>query len=205
MVASAAIAIASEASESGGSDEQGGRRRGRRGGRGRGERRSEAENSTETPVEAIETVVVPVEVAPTVVPAETPAAAIALVSEPVVQATEPAPAIMETIAQIAEPVVALAAVETPVIESVSPQIPFPEPAVIVPEAEEMPVVPVAVQVAAPVDLGKTLSESGLILVQTTAAAVVAQPEPPVKLGRQRKPKTVEAAEEVSLVMVETQK
>jgi len=67
------------------------------------------------------------------------------------------------------------------------------------------VAPVTVQVAAPVDLDKTLSESGLVLVQTTAAAVVAQPEPPVKLGRPRKQRTVEAAGETSLVMVETQK
>lgn len=69
----------------------------------------------------------------------------------------------------------------------------------------MPATPAEVRVAAPVDLSKALSESGLVLVQTTAAAIVAQPEPPVKLGRPRKPKTVEAAEEVSLVMVETQK
>ncbi|MGA7479613.1 MAG: hypothetical protein WBW07_11820, partial [Azonexus sp.] len=71
--------------------------------------------------------------------------------------------------------------------------------------EELPVAPVAAQVAAPVDLDKTLSESGLVLVQTTAAAIVAQPEPTVKLGRPRKQKTVEADEEISLVMVETQK
>jgi ribonuclease E len=84
-------------------------------------------------------------------------------------------------------------------------VPIPDVAVKVPEIAEMPVAPAEVRVAAPVDLSKTLSESGLVLVQTTAAAVVAQPEQPVKLGRPRKQKTVEVTEEVSLVMVETQK
>jgi ribonuclease E len=118
---------------------------------------------------------------------------------------------VETITQIAEPVFAppaveQSAIEPPAIEPLAPQAPVLESvAVDVPEVDELPVAPVAVQVAAPVDLDKTLSESGLVLVQTTAAAIVAQPEPPVKLGRPRKQKTVEAAEDISLVMVETQK
>ena len=70
---------------------------------------------------------------------------------------------------------------------------------------EIAVPPVAVEESAPLDLDKTLAESGLVLVQTTAPAVVAQPEPPPKLGRPRKQVAVEASSEAPLVMVETQK
>jgi ribonuclease E len=206
MASSATTATAGEVSESGGSDEQGGRRRGRRGGRGRGERRNEAENSTAASVETSEAVAVPVEVAPMLAPVEAPVIAVAPASEMPVQVAEAAPVVVETITQIAEPVFAPPAVEQSAIEPLAPQAPALEAvAVDVPEVDELPVAPVAVQVAAPVDLDKTLSESGLVLVQTTAAAIVAQPEPPVKLGRPRKQKTVEAAEDISLVMVETQK
>ncbi|HSN62785.1 MAG TPA: Rne/Rng family ribonuclease [Azonexus sp.] len=202
MASSATTASAGEVSESGGSDEQGGRRRGRRGGRGRGERRNEAE----TPVEASEAAAVPVEVALMVAPVEAPVIAIAPASEMPVQVAEAAPVAVQSITQIEEPVVAPLAVEPLAIETLAPQAPVHEAvAVNVPEVEELPVAPVAAQVAAPVDLDKTLSESGLVLVQTTAAAIVAQPEPTVKLGRPRKQKTVEADEEISLVMVETQK
>jgi ribonuclease E len=120
-------------------------------------------------------------------------------------AAEATPAVVEIMAQIAEPVSMPTAVEPSAIEPVLSETPIPDAAVDVPEIAEMPAAPAEVRVAAPVDLSKTLSESGLVLVQTTAAAVVAQPEPPVKLGRPRKLKTVEATEEVSLVMVETQK
>jgi ribonuclease E len=144
-------------------------------------------------------------------PVEAPVIAVAPASEMPVQVAEAAPVVVETITQIAEPVFAppaveQSAIEPPAIEPLAPQAPVLESvAVDVPEVDELPVAPVAVQVAAPVDLDKTLSESGLVLVQTTAAAIVAQPEPPVKLGRPRKQKTVEAAEDISLVMVETQK
>jgi len=206
MTVSAVTAPAGEISESGGSDEQGARRRGRRGGRGRGERRSEAENGATAMVEAIESAVLPADVAPTTVaPAETPVVAVEPAPEPVILTAEATPAAAEIMAQIAEPVSTPTAVEPSAIEPVLPETPIPDAAVNVPEIAEMPATPAEVRVAAPVDLSKALSESGLVLVQTTAAAIVAQPEPPVKLGRPRKPKTVEAAEEVSLVMVETQK
>jgi len=209
MAVSAVTAPAGEISEAGGSDEQGARRRGRRGGRGRGERRNEAENSATAPAEASETAVLLADVSPTVALAEKPVVAVEptseQASEAVMLATEATPAVVEIMAQIAEPVSMPTAVEPSAIEPVLPETPIPDAAVDVPEIAEMPAVPAQVPVAAPVDLSKTLSESGLVLVQTTAAAVVAQPEPPVKLGRPRKLKTVEATEEVSLVMVETQK
>jgi ribonuclease E len=141
-----------------------------------------------------------------VAPVEAPVIAIAPASEMPVQVAEAAPVAVQSITQIEEPVVEPLAVEPPAIETLAPQAPVHEAVVVnAPEVEELPVAPVAAQVAAPVDLDKTLSESGLVLVQTTAAAIVAQPEPPVKLGRPRKQKTVEADEEISLVMVETQK
>jgi ribonuclease E len=201
MAASATTAPAGDVPESGASDDQGGRRRGRRGGRGRGERRNETENSIATPAEASEAVVVPVEVASLVAPVDA-VVVVAPASEMPVQVAETAPVVTETMTHIAEPVIVPLAVETPAIE--------PPPvneavAVNAPEIEELPVAPVAVQVAAPVDLDKTLSESGLVLVQTTAAAIVSQPEPPIKLGRPRKQKTPEPVGEASLVMVETQK
>jgi ribonuclease E len=125
--------------------------------------------------------------------------------EPVVKVAEPAPAIVDAVAQIAEPLVTPPAIELSAIEPVAPQESFLQGAVDAPEVEEMVVAPVEVPAAAPVDLGQTLAESGLVLVQTTAAAAVAQPEPPVKLGRPRKLKAEEVTEEASLVMVETQK
>ena len=209
MAVSAVTAPAGEISEAGGSDEQGARRRGRRGGRGRGERRNEAENSATAPAEASETAVLLADVSPTVALAEKPVVAVEptseQASEAVMLAAEATPAVVEIMAQIAEPVSMPTAVEPSAIEPVLSETPIPDAAVNVPEIAEMPAAPAEVRVAAPVDLSKTLSESGLVLVQTTAAAVVAQPEPPVKLGRPRKLKTVEATEEVSLVMVETQK
>jgi len=209
MAVSAVTAPAGEISEAGGSDEQGARRRGRRGGRGRGERRNEAENSATAPAEASETAVLLADVSPTVALAEKPVVAVEptseQASEAVMLAAEATPAVVEIMAQIAEPVSMPTAVEPSAIEPVLSETPIPDAAVDVPEIAEMPAAPAEDRVAAPVDLSKTLSESGLVLVQTTAAAVVAQPEPPVKLGRPRKLKTVEATEEVSLVMVETQK
>ena len=208
MAATAATASAGEVPESGGSDEQGGRRRGRRGGRGRGERRNETENAIATPAEAGEALAIPVEVASLAAPVEdeAPVFAVAPASEMPVQVAETAPVVTQSMTQIAEPVVVPRAVESTAIEPLAPQAPVNEAvAVNVQKVEELPVAPDAVRVAAPVDLDKTLSESGLVLVQTTAAAIVSQPEPPVKLGRPRKQKTFETVEEASLVMVETQK
>ena len=57
----------------------------------------------------------------------------------------------------------------------------------------------------PVDLDKALAESGLVLVQTTAAAPVPVEEPRVQLGRPRKAKAPAAENAEPLVMVETGK
>ena len=149
MAVSAVTAPAGEISESGGSDEQGARRRGRRGGRGRGERRNEAENGSTAPVEAIETAVLPADVAPTVVPAEAPVVAVALasppMSEPVMPVAEATPVVVEIMAQIAEPVSMPTAVEPSAIEPVLAETPIPDAAVNVPEIAEMPAAPAEVR------------------------------------------------------------
>ncbi|WP_306603406.1 Rne/Rng family ribonuclease [Azonexus sp.] len=60
--------------------------------------------------------------------------------------------------------------------------------------------------SAPIDIEATLSDSGLVMVQTTSQFVAPSIEPaPVKLGRQRKPKSNEASVSEPLVLVETQK
>ena len=195
-----------ESQEANGSEEQGNRRRGRRGGRGRGERRPEAE--TVTPVvetgEAtapVQETAEPVSQEPVIVviPAAEPIAveAIAPTIESSPVAVEPvavAPvAFVET--KQAEP--EAASVETAVVEAI---------AISAPQIEETVIQPVAV-VPEPIDLTSALAESGLVLVQTTAPAVAIAPtEPPVKLGRPRKQKSVtEQAENEPLVMVETGK
>jgi len=70
---------------------------------------------------------------------------------------------------------------------------------------EIIVPPVAIPEVVAVDLDKTLAESGLVMVQTTAPAVMAQAEPPPKLGRPRKPKVMQAEGDAPLQMVETQR
>jgi len=183
-------------------EEQGNRRRGRRGGRGRGERRNEAETVATTAVEVSEVAI----------PANAPAEQVS--HEPVVVVI---PAI--------EPVVSAPEAETPVptpvaepvavaIEEVAPFTPSPVAEADLPEiatvdVQEIPKtiahpVPVAQE---PVDIESTLAESGLVLVQTSAPAnTIAQAEPPVKLGRPRKQKSVsEETENEPLVMVETGK
>ncbi|HQU79994.1 MAG TPA: Rne/Rng family ribonuclease [Azonexus sp.] len=182
------------APESSSGEDQGSRRRGRRGGRGRGERRNEGENGVTAPVAATAetTPVVPEEAVPVVAPVvEAPAAAVIPVLEPV------APVVAEPVLVIPE------VVATPVAEVV---VPAPV-AVNVQEAAEIEIValPVVAQEAAPLDLDKTLAESGLVMVQTTAPAVVAQPEPAPKLGRPRRQKAVEAGNDAPMEMVETQK
>jgi ribonuclease E len=57
----------------------------------------------------------------------------------------------------------------------------------------------------PVDLDKALAESGLVLIQTTATAPILVEEPPVRLGRPRKPKAATTEANEPLVMVETGK
>ncbi|MFV5213755.1 Rne/Rng family ribonuclease [Azonexus caeni] len=204
-----------------GDDQQAGnRRRGRRGGRGRGERRIDQENQESglnpagevaasavtaisednaTPVEVIiPAAVVATEAAEAIVEAvvapQTPAeATVPATPEPVVETAteavvvEPATVVVET-----EPVVA--AVETLTV-----------PQTVV-EVEAEPVAaPAPVAAAAPVDLDAALSESGLVMVQTTSAITVAPVEAPVKLGRPRKPKAVESSQTEPLIIVETQK
>ena len=68
-----------------------------------------------------------------------------------------------------------------------------------------PVTPAVV--AEPIDVTSALADSGLVMVQTTAAPVAVAPvEPPVKLGRPRKQNPLAAqADSEPLVMVETSK
>ena len=185
-----------EAAETSG-EEQGARRRGRRGGRGRGERRPDGENAAPTPVTA------PVEsVAPVLVTA-------------VIETFEPAPVhapeIVETPTTEAPVIVTIPAEVVTVSEPIVQAAPVEEavPEVVVVEAAP-PVISETLAPAAPaapVDLEKTLSESGLVMVQTTSAAVAfAEAAPPPKLGRPRKEKpAVEADQAEPLKMVETQK
>jgi len=224
---------AGETPEAGNGEEQGARRRGRRGGRGRGERRNEAENNgaNAAPAETQDNAQTTAESAPqisqepvvVVIPAPEPAAQAVPVTAP-----EAAPAAIEPIvseaaapaAEIAAPV--SAPVEVAVPEATAP-VATPAPVEVAPPAEvAAPVVEpepaiaavavdvverseIAAPVAAPVDLEKTLAESGLVLVQTTAAPLMAQAEAPIKLGRPRKQKTAaEQAQDAPLVMVETQ-
>jgi ribonuclease E len=209
---SAAPQLAGDTPETQGSEEQGGRRRGRRGGRGRGERRNEAENAIVAPVaETIAAEDVPVE---TAIAQEPVVVVIPAALEPVVVAEPVAP--QETIVPVVEPVqepapvaiepAAVAVEPAPVVEPAAPE-PVVEQnatveAEIVPKTENAPVQP-----AAPLDIDAALAESGLVMVQTTAAPVAMAPaEPPVKLGRPRKQKAVsEAAESEPLIMVETGK
>src|SRR6185369_4647424 len=157
-------------------------RRGRRGGRGRGERRPETE-ATSVELQAQES-------SPAITDAPAP-----LDQEPVVvtipavetvASIETAAPVVETPAVLEAPVLAIEAatsdvepapqeIATPVVEVVNTDVTSPAPT--------LPVI-------AAVDLDKTLADSGLVLVQTSAPAVVAQPEPPVKLGRPRKQKAL---------------
>jgi ribonuclease E len=181
-------------------EEQGNRRRGRRGGRGRGERRNEGEVSAALPTDAIVSAETSVEVEMPVAAAPAVDLAVATVDvsvppmAPVVEA--PAPVIVDAV----PPVPALVVV-APVSETVAAA-----PVAVDPEkAPEIIVPPVVMPALVAVDLDKTLAESGLVMVQTTAPAVIAQPEAPPKFGRQRKPKAVEADSEAPLQMVETQR
>ncbi len=58
----------------------------------------------------------------------------------------------------------------------------------------------------PVNIEAALADSGLVLVQTTSSpVVVAQADPPVKLGRPRKQQIANQADSEALIMVETGK
>jgi len=189
-----------ESTEATGSEDQGSRRRGRRGGRGRNERRGEGEGNV----------------------AAEAAAAISLTSpsETSVDTQPPAPVEMPVEAVVetpAEPRVPPQAVEAAAPVAAEPESVI-EPEIAAPAAVDAPqaakieavAVPPVVAVAAmpapePVDLDKALAESGLVLVQTKAAAPVPVEEPRVQLGRPRKAKAPAAENAEPLVMVETGK
>jgi ribonuclease E len=186
-----------EASEAQGNEEQGARRRGRRGGRGRGERRNEAESTAIAPVtEAASLADAPFE---PVVAQEPVVVVVPATIEAVVAVEAP-----EAVAQVTEQATVLET--TPVVEISVPGPVVAENATVdAPETEKIEVAPA--EVAAPVDIDAALAESGLVMVQTSAASVAMAPaEPPVKLGRPRKQKPVaETADNEPLVMVETGK
>ncbi|MCB4361715.1 Rne/Rng family ribonuclease [Quatrionicoccus australiensis] len=137
--------------------------------------------------------------------------------EPVVvtvtEAAAPAAEVAVSAVEVAAPAVEVAApVETPAapVEAapqaeIAPPAAEPEAAISAVTVDIVERKEIVAPAAAPVDLEKTLSESGLVLVQTTAEPLMAQPEAPVKLGRPRKQKTAaEQAQDAPLVMVETQ-
>jgi len=194
-----------EGLESGTGEEQGARRRGRRGGRGRGERRNESENtlaqaSAQDEVQQIaEEAISPANLEPVVV--VIPAAE--SISEPV-EAPKPTVEAVAQVEELAAPVAEVVAAPAPVQDVISP-VEIEAPAeVVVEQIVVAAPAPEVVENVQTVDLEKTLAESGLVLVQTSAAAVVAEPQAPAKLGRPRKPKTAsEQVEEAPLVMVET--
>ncbi|HSG21478.1 MAG TPA: hypothetical protein VLA64_00820, partial [Azonexus sp.] len=189
-----------EGQEAGTGEEQGARRRGRRGGRGRSERRNETEStSTEPLVQESSTLsidsAVPMnnqEPVIVVIPAREAVAPVVAVAAPPIVETLP-------VAQEAAPVVA--EVAPVIVESAPPVAPAPVEVV---ESIEIVAAPPVVVTPEAVDLEKTLADSGLMMVQTTAA-IVAQPEAPLKLGRPRKAKPLLAdqADAEPLVSVET--
>jgi len=172
------------------------------------------EASTAAPVEAVAQQPLPVAkeqpvaqaqpaepIAPAEVGAAQPEPAAAPVQAP--PAAEPAPAIA---APPAAPAVESADVEAVIDAATAAALPASEAAL-----EETPAsAPVPVAAAAPIavvaaDLEQALADSGLVVVQTTAAAIV-QPEPPVRLGRPRKPKAdIGQSGGEPLMMVETHK
>ncbi|MDR1996401.1 Rne/Rng family ribonuclease [Azonexus sp.] len=117
----------------------------------------------------------------------------------------------EPAAAIAAPAIETAAAEAAIAPTSLTTVAATEPASTVAVEEAPASVPVPVVTAAPIavaaaDLEQTLTDSGLVLVQTTTAAVAQQPEPPVRLGRPRKPKAdVGQVTDEPLMMVETDK
>jgi len=195
-------------------EEQSSRRRGRRGGRGRGERRNEPDGAVASGIpeatpdvistlgeEPVVVVIPPVESERMFV-AETPAVlapveALPVVSEPapLALAIEPAPA-------AAEPVPVSLTGEIAVPEAVA----FDVAAVDIPKSREITPRPAPAAAEPTVTLEKALSDSGLVLVQTTVPAAVVPSEPAPRLGRPRKQQAHSAtADEAPLVMVETVK
>ncbi|MDR2837184.1 MAG: Rne/Rng family ribonuclease [Azonexus sp.] len=215
----------SESQEANNSGENANRRRGRRGNR-RGEgRRPEGETiattlegeqaaatdetlaaaapatsaAAEPASEAAAPIVVVIEAAPVEEPLPEP-----VIVAPVSVEVTPEVAVFEPVAAIpaatveATPVIAVMAdIAPPAAEPVAEETPTSPPAPLVAAA------PIAITSE---NLEQTLADSGLVLVQTTTATIAAQPEPPARLGRPRKPKADlgQSADE-PLQMVETQK
>ncbi len=203
-MANTAPVTGNETPEVNGNEEQGGRRRGRRGGRGRGERRSEGENAIvaagESVPAAAEAVAAPVDQEPVVVviPAAEPISEAPVVVEPV--------AAVEAVTEVVSvPSATVVAEQAAVVEAEPVVAVVAEPVEAIAEAVAEPVTPAVV--AEPIDVTSALADSGLVMVQTTAAPVAVAPvEPPVKLGRPRKQNPLAAqADSEPLVMVETSK
>jgi ribonuclease E len=132
----------------------------------------------ETPASTIEPAITPIQVVPSI-------------TEAVPVAASPAQpqVVAETIANQEVDVVAEAVVEA-------------APAAVNLENEPKTVV---TEVAPVVDLNAVLADSGLVMVQTTAALPTPSNDAPVKLGRPRKTKALDASVAEPLMMVETQK
>jgi ribonuclease E len=231
-VAISALPAGVETQEPAAGEEAGTRRRGRRGGRGRGEgRRNETEGSvtavaadastTASEAEAEGAVAIPLtaEAQPIAEIAPEPVAAAVRVEAPQeeaapaidAEASEPPPAIDAEALQ-ENPVPAVEAELQVTADAVAPastvhaEVAEPELPALAPEPVQAPAPSVAPIAMPAVDLEQTLADSGLFLVQTSsAAAPVAQPEPPVRLGRPRKAKANTGQTEEPLMMVETQK
>ena len=190
---------ARETQEAVNGEEQGARRRGRRGGRGRSERRNDAEAST-SEVLAQENSA-PLMDSDTQVTNQEPVIVVIPAPESVTPAVAVVAPIIEVPPLVAEPLPVAAEV---VPADIEPALEMPAAVDVVKSIEIIaPTVAIAPK---PVDLEKTLADSGLMMVQTTAAAVVAQPEAPIKLGRPRKQKPLnDQADSEPLVSVETHK
>jgi len=198
-------------------DEQTARRRGRRGGRGRGERRNEGETNATSSVEAnnetsefeASTPVASQEPVVVVIPAIEPSAVEVMPQPetPVYVVAEASPVAVENQPVADEQASSQTEQNVPVAPETSFATANIEAAPVATVASELPAeAPVQTQVIedAPVDLQQVLNESGLVMVQTTSAPVIAAtPTTPPKQGRPRKARQVEPADQAPLVMVET--
>jgi ribonuclease E len=110
-----------------------------------------------------------------------------------------------TSAQVVEPVEEAATQSVQVPSDTPSPIAPPAPATVTEMLIEEVATP-APLASPPVDIEAALSDSGLVMVQTTSHFTTPPIESaPVKLGRQRKPKSTEQAVSEPLVLVETQK
>ena len=188
-----------EGQEVGANEEQGARRRGRRGGRGRSERRNEVE-STSTELLVQENASVVVESAAPIISQE-PVIVVIPAPEAIVPAVAVAPLVEAAPVIQAIPVVMEVAEVAPAVVESAPVAPA---TVDVVESVEIIATPPVMAAAKTVDLEQTLAESGLMMVQTTAAAVISPIAAPAKLGRPRKPKPLaDQADAEPLISVET--